>query len=80
MTISLKVPASVGAKLQSIAARKRISKSEYVRFTLISALNAEEEKPSAVELLQDIAGSVASGKKDMATNSKYMKDYGKWHR
>ncbi len=80
MTISLKVPASVGAKLQSVAASKRISKSEYVRFTLISALNAEEEKPSAFELLHDLAGSVASGKKDIATNPKYLKGYGEWRR
>jgi len=80
MTISLKVPAAVGARLQTMAARKRVSKSEYVRTTLISALNAEEEKPSAFELLQDIAGSVSTGKKDMATNPKYMKGYGKWRR
>ena len=80
MTISLKIPSEVGARLQSIAARKRVSKSEYVRSTLISALNAEEEKPSAFELLHDIAGTVASGKKDMATNPKYMKGYGQWRR
>jgi hypothetical protein len=80
MTISLKIPAAVGAKLQSAAARKRVSKSEYVRTTLISALNAEEVKPSVFELIQDLAGSVSSGKKDVATNPKYMKGYGKWRR
>jgi predicted DNA-binding protein len=80
MTISLKVPAEVGARLKSVAARKRVSKSEYVRKTLISALYAEEEKPSAFELIQDIAGSVSGGKGDMATNPKYMKGYGKWRR
>ncbi len=80
MTISLKVPAAVGAKLQSVVARKRVSKSEYVRTTLIAALNAEEVKPSAFELIQDVAGSVSSGKKDTATNPKYMKDYGKWRK
>lgn len=78
MTISLKIPAEVEAKLKSTAARKRVSKSEYVRATLVAALNAEEIKPSAFELIQDIAGSVSSGKKDMATNPKYMKGYGEW--
>ena len=48
--------------------------------TLIAALNAEEVKPNAFELIQDLAGSVSSGKKDMATNPKYMKGYGKWRR
>ena len=80
MTISLKIPATVGVKLQSVAALKRVSKSEYVRTTLIAALNAEEVKPSAFDLIQDLAGSVSSGKKDMATNPKYMKGYGKWRR
>ena len=82
MTISLKIPDAVGARLQGVAARTRISKSEYVRKTLISALNADavEAKPSAFELIQDIAGTVSSGKKDMATNPKYMKGYGKWRR
>ena len=80
MTISLKIPATVGVKLHSVAARKRVSKSEYVRRALIAALNAEEVKPSAFELIQDLAGSVSSGKKDMATNPKYLKGYGKWRR
>ena len=80
MTISLKIPAEIGARLKSVAERNRVSKSEYVRATLISALYAEKEKPSALEVLQDLAGSVSSGKKDMATNPKYMKGYGKWRR
>ena len=80
MTISLKVPAEVGAKLRSVTARKRVSKSEYVRATLIAALNAEEDRPSAFDLVQDIAGCISSGKKDMATNPKYMKGYGEWRR
>jgi Arc/MetJ-type ribon-helix-helix transcriptional regulator len=80
MTISLKVPGEVEAKLRSVAARKRISKSEYVRASLIAALSAEDDSPSAFDLVQDIAGSVSSGKKDMATNPKYMKGYGKWLR
>jgi len=80
MTISLKIPAEIGARLKSVAERNRVSKSEYVRATLISALYAEKEKPSALEVLQDLAGSVSSGKTDMATNPKYMKGYGKWRR
>jgi predicted Zn-dependent protease len=80
MTISLKIPGTVAVRLDSVAARKHVSKSEYVRATLIAALNAEEVKPSAFELIQDLAGSVSSGKKDMATNPKYMKGYGKWRR
>jgi hypothetical protein len=80
MTISLKIPATVGLKLHSVAARKRVSKSEYIRTTLIAALNAEEMKPSAFDLIQDLAGSVSSGKKDMATNPKHMQGYGKWRR
>jgi predicted DNA-binding protein len=80
VTISLKIPDEVGARLDTVAARKRISKSEYVRNSLISFLNAEEVKPNAFELIKDLAGSVSSGKKDMATNPKYMKGYGKWRR
>ena len=79
-TITLKVPREMAAKLEAVAARKRVPKSKYVRNALDVALKKEKDEPSLYDLMRDAIGCVNSGKKDLATNPKYMKGYGAWKR
>lgn len=79
-TITLKVPSEMAAKLEAVVARKRVPKSKYVRNALDVALKKEKDEPSLYDLMKDAIGCVNSGKKDLATNPKYMKGYGAWKR
>ena len=79
-TITLKVPREMAAKLEAVAARKRVPKSKYVRNALDVALKKEKDEPSLYDLMRDAIDCVNSGKKDLATNPKYMKGYGAWKR
>jgi predicted DNA-binding protein len=78
-TISLKLPDDLLAQLNSEAKARRVTRSRLVRDSLEKALN---EKPSAnsvscYDLARDLAGSVKGLPKDLATNPKYMEDFGK---
>jgi Ribbon-helix-helix protein, copG family len=78
-TISLKLPDDLLAQLTSEAKARRVTRSRLVRDSLEKALN---EKPSAssvscYDLARDLAGSVRGLPKDLATNPKYMEDFGK---
>jgi Arc/MetJ-type ribon-helix-helix transcriptional regulator len=77
-TITLKVPSETAAKLNAVAARKRVPKSKYVRDALNAALKKEKEQPSMYDLMKDAIGCF-DGPSDLSTNPKYMKGYGKWH-
>jgi predicted DNA-binding protein len=79
-TITLKVPREMAAKLNAVVARKRVPKSKYVRNALDVALKKEKDELSLYDLMKDAIGCVNSGKKDLATNPKYMKGYGAWKR
>ncbi len=79
-TITLKVPHVMAAKLEAVVAKKRVAKSKYVRDALNAALKKERAQPSMYDLMKDAIGCVNSGKKDLATNPKYMKGYGAWKR
>ena len=79
-TITLKVPQILAAKLEAVAAKKRVPKSKYVRDALSAALKKEKTQPSMYDLMKDAIGCVNSGKKDLATNPKYMKGYGAWRK
>jgi predicted DNA-binding protein len=76
MTISLKLPPPLDARLKAIAEKRRISKSAYIRSLLEEGLKREKVKPSAYDLLKDVIGCFDSGASDKSTNPKYMKGYG----
>jgi len=82
MTITFKVSPETGAKLKNAAARKRITTSKYVRDLVEGRLKREKPMKSAYDLMVEAGaiGCVNSGKKDLATNPKYMKGYGAWRR
>ncbi len=76
-TLSLKVPDALDAKLIAIATRRGSSKSAVVREAIERYVpEAPGETASLLDLSSDLVGSV-SGPKDLATNAKYLKDYGR---
>jgi hypothetical protein len=76
-TITLKVPHVMAAKLEAVAAKRRVPKSKYVRDALNTALKKEKTEPSLYDLMKDGLGCFDSGVTDKSTNPKYMKGYGK---
>jgi predicted transcriptional regulator len=76
-TITVKLSPETAAKLNAVAARKGVTKSQYIREALEAALKKEKTKPSLYDLMKDGLGCFDSGITDKSTNPKYMKGYGK---
>lgn len=79
-TISLKIPATLAARLDRAAEQRNESKSSLVRAALEQFFNdagASKPKPpvSALDLAGDVVGCV-EGPGDLSTNAKYMDGFG----
>jgi hypothetical protein len=76
-TISLKVPEVLDAKLAKEAKRRRTSKSAVVRECVEKMLLGTPDGGSAscLDLAADLAGCL-NGPRDIATNPKYLDDFG----
>lgn len=75
-TISLKLPAPLNLRVESEARRRRMTKSQVVRECVEQSLNGPAKDVSCHDLASDLAGSL-SGPKDLATNPKYLKGFGR---
>ena len=78
-TISLKVPSSLLARLKKESRRRRTSKSSLMREALERELSGPDAgaRLTCYDLSADLAGSIAGLPKDLATNPKYLKDFGR---
>jgi metal-responsive CopG/Arc/MetJ family transcriptional regulator len=78
-TITCKLPDGLDAKLEALAQKRGVSKSEVVREALERTLQETSKrlKPSAYDLMKDCCGIVKGGPSDYATNPKYLEDLGK---
>lgn len=79
-TISLKIPATLDARLDRAAKQRNESKSSLVRAALEQFLNgarapASKTPVSALNLAGDVVGCV-EGPGDLSTNRKYMEGLG----
>jgi hypothetical protein len=76
-TISLKVPATLDSRLAEEAQRRRTSKSALVRECVEKMLVAPRKghAASCLDLAGDLAGCL-NGPSDIATNPKYLEDFG----
>lgn len=76
-TISLKVPDTLDSRLAEEAQRRRTSKSAVVIQCVEKMLLAprKDQGASCLDLAGDLAGSL-SGPRDIATNPKYLEDFG----
>ncbi|MBI3917788.1 MAG: ribbon-helix-helix protein, CopG family [Betaproteobacteria bacterium] len=69
--ISVKLPPSLGNALAAEARRRNVTQSTIVREALEHRLLDRPDRdggPSCADLVQDLAGSVKSGRRDLATN------------
>ena len=77
VTVSFRVPESLVSKLQKAARRQNITFSKYVRNLLEANLNGKDKREvSCYDLTAHLIGK-SSGPKDLSTNRKYMRAFGK---
>jgi Ribbon-helix-helix protein, copG family len=79
-TLTVKIPEALERRIAITARRERVTKSELVRRAMAKyvAQTREDNKfESALDLAGGLIGSVRGGPVDLATNAKYMDDYGK---
>ena len=76
-TISLKGPDTLDSRLSEEAQRRRTSKSAVIRECVEKMLLAprKDRAASCLDLAGDLAGCL-KGPRDIATNSKYLDDFG----
>ena len=76
-TISLKVPDALDSRLAEEAQRRRTSKSAVVRECVEKMLlsPSKDTVASCLDLAGDLAGCL-KGPRDIATNRKYLDDFG----
>ena len=69
--ISVKLPTPLGNALAAEARRRNVTQSTIVREALERCLLDRADRdggPSCADLVRDLAGSVKSGRRDLATN------------
>ena len=77
VTLTVKLPEALAAKLEALVRRRGQSRSEVVRDAIERAVEQEgaPQAATAYELLRDLKG-VGKGPRDLSTNPKYMRGYG----
>jgi hypothetical protein len=77
--LSFKLPDALHKRLVQAAKSQRLSKSKVVRLALETYLARQPRTmPLTIgDLIGDLAGSCRDGRSDLATNPKYMEDFGK---
>ena len=78
-TISLKLPDHLLELLVKESRARGTTKSSLVRECLEKTLNADRSREGATcyDLARDLAGSVKGLPRDLATNPKHLKDFGR---
>ena len=78
-TITCKIPDELNKQLDAEASRKLLPKSALVREALERSLKhrSKARQQTAFDRVKDLCGIIKDGPKDMSTNPKYMKDFGK---
>ena len=77
-TLSIKLPDSLAARLESAVANGRKNRSELMREALEAYLsgNREVRADSFLAATHDLAG-IVKGPRDLSTNKSYLKDFGR---
>ena len=76
-TITFKADDRMDNWLGKEAKSLRVSKSQVIRDMVETQMKQSKGK-SCFDLSKDLCGSFRSGVPDLATNKKYLKNFGKW--
>lgn len=77
VTLTVKLPDALAAKLEALVRRRGQRRSEIVREAIERVVEEEPEssKPSVYDLAKDLI-QPGSGPKDLSSNPKHMRGYG----
>jgi predicted transcriptional regulator len=75
-TLTLKLPANTAARLERMAARRRMTKSAVMREALEEKLRSSANEPSVYDLMKASVGSIDSGIRDLGHNPRHLKGFG----
>ncbi len=79
--LTCKLPSTLDSRLADLAARRGVPKSVLVREAIEAKIAEEAAVPrqpaNLIEALGDSVGSIASGKRDLASNKKHLRGYGR---
>lgn len=80
-TLTVKVPPELEHQIATASHNERITKSELVRRAVVAYVTRRPRSTpafvSALDQAGDLVGCFAGGPKNLATDPKYMKDFGK---
>lgn len=80
--LTCKLPSALDGRLADLAKRRGVAKSVLVREAIEAKIAEEAASPrrrpaNLLEALGDSVGSIASGKRDLASNKKHLRGFGK---
>jgi hypothetical protein len=78
-TLTVKLPPPLAAKLDALVRRRKQRKSVLVREAIERLVDegGGPTKGSVLDLVKDLKGIVKNGPKDLSTNPKHMRGFGK---
>jgi metal-responsive CopG/Arc/MetJ family transcriptional regulator len=78
-TITCKIPEKLEAEMNAIVEKRGISKSEFVRESIQQQIHEQKKrvKLSAYEVMKEACGIIQGGPRDLATNPKHLKGFGR---
>ena len=78
-TITCKIPESLDAEIEAVAAKRGVSKSVVVRDAIEASLAEQKRRAglSAYDVMKNACGIIRRGPRDLATNPKHMKGFGR---
>lgn len=80
--LTCKLPSALDGRLAEVAKRRGVPKSVLVREAIEAKIAEEAAAPrrrpaNLLEALGDSVGSIASGKRDLASNKKHLRGFGR---
>ena len=75
-TITVKLPDSLALRLRQVVGRRRATQSDVIREALEAHL-AAPSPGSCFELVGDLAGSLRGGARDLSSNKRHLKGFGR---
>ena len=74
---TIKLDPLLDRQIDAIARSRKATRSIVIREALAAYVQRERVAPSCLDLAGDLVGSIRGGPRDLASNPKYMRGYGK---